>query len=180
MAQMPCSECTACSTLTLQGTAAQTYKPNNSQTYWASLLTTGKPAQHYCMTADSSFLTESPNQGKSQQWTWHTPTVFTLTSQLFLIFDKEVKCGANAEGTQTCNAAKLAIGCRDRIRCQEQEGHETDLCSAFLWAWHVQLSEKQLQDPACDPAVPFQSCTQKSTGQTEAQKRQFKTFEHPY
>lgn len=40
------------------------------------------------------------------------------------------------------------------------------------WALHVQLSKK-LQEPARDLGVPFQPCTQKSTGQTEAQKRQF-------
>lgn len=73
---------------------------------------------------------------------------------------------------------ELAVGCRDSTGCQGQGGHEAQLHTALLWAQHIQLREKQPQEPARVPAVLLQSCTQKSTGQKEAQKREFQTFEH--
>lgn len=52
-------------------------------------------------------------------------------------------------------AGQLGLQQDAEIGYQEQEGDETDLYPAFLWAQHLQLSEKQLQEPA----VPFHGKT---------------------
>lgn len=119
-------------------------------------------------------------QGFCQQQTWSMPARLTLTGQLFLrrILDKGCRVVPIRRNTD-CRVVKFAVGCGDRTGCQGQEGHETDLHSAFLCVQHIQLREKQLQEPAHVPALLFQSCTQKSIGQTEAQKKQLQIFEQP-
>lgn len=43
--------------------------------------------------------------------------------------------------------------------------------SEFLWGQHIQPTEKQPQELAHVPAVLFQSCTQKITGQKRSSEK---------